>query len=200
MSTTISNAIKKRILEAEEGSVFMTSDFFDIARSATVRQCLGRLVDKGLMRRVMDGTYEKPRFSPFLKEYLPTDPEAVARAIAKRYHWNIAPSGDVALNKLGLSTQIPTVWSYISDGPYREFTADGFKLSFKRRANRDIGNLSDCSIMVIEALKTLGKNRVDANTVEVLKSRISDEQKATLLRETSGSSEWIYDVVRKICS
>ena len=33
---------KKRILDVEDGAVFVTSDFTDIATITTIRKCLGR--------------------------------------------------------------------------------------------------------------------------------------------------------------
>lgn len=121
MASGIYTEIKKRIELDEPGTVFLTSDFTDIATTTTVRKCLGRQVEEKNIRRIIAGVYEKPVYSELLKEYIPANPDAVAYAIARSFHWTIAPCGDVALNKLGLSTQVPVVWSYISDGPYRKF-------------------------------------------------------------------------------
>ena len=109
--------IRERILSAEEGSVFSTSDFADIADTNTVRSALYRLIQDGILRRILNGVYEKPKYSKLLDEYVAADPEAVAKALARSYHWTIAPCGYTALNLLGLSTQVAAVWSYISDGP-----------------------------------------------------------------------------------
>lgn len=38
------------------------------------------------------------------------------KAIARKYNWTIAPSGNTALNLLGLSTQVPSKWKYVSYG------------------------------------------------------------------------------------
>ena len=122
MASGIYAEVKKRIELAEPGTVFLTSDFTDIATTTTVRKCLGRQVEEKIIRRIMDGVYEKPIYSKLLKEYIPANPDAIACAIARSFRWTIAPCGDVALNKLGLSTQVPVVWSYISDGPYRKFS------------------------------------------------------------------------------
>ena len=43
--------IKKRIELAEPGTVFLTSDFTDIATTTTVRKCLGRQVEEKNIRR-----------------------------------------------------------------------------------------------------------------------------------------------------
>ena len=135
--------IRERILSAEEGSVFSTSDFADIADTNTVRSALYRLIQDGILRRILNGVYEKPKYSKLLDEYVAADPEAVANALARSYHWTIAPCGNTALNLLGLSTQVTAVWSYISDGPYKTYEWNSTKLEFKHRTNK---RLPDCPI------------------------------------------------------
>lgn len=200
MASGIYTEVKNRIELAEPGTVFLTSDFMDIATTTTVRKCLGRQVEEKNIRRIMDGVYEKPIYSKLLKEYIPVNPDAVAYAIARSFRWTIAPCGDVALNKLGLSTQVPVVWSYISDGPYRKFAWDNITLSFKHRANREISFMSETTTLVVEALKTLGKDRIDDNIIKSLKNRLPEAEKKKMLEEATGVSEWIYTVIRKVCA
>lgn len=200
MARGISAEIKKRIELAEEGAVFVISDFKDIATTTTVRKCLGRQVEEKNIRRIMSGVYEKPVYSNLIKEYIPANPDAVAYAIARNFRWNIAPCGDVALNKLGLSTQVPAVWSYISDGPYRKFSWGNITLSFKHRANREISFMSESTILVVEALKTLGKEHIDDSIISNLKNRLPETEKKKMLEEATGVSEWIYAVIRKVCA
>ncbi len=200
MASGIYTEIKKRIEWAEPGTVFLTSDFTDVAAATTVRKCLSRQVEEKNIRRIMDGVYEKPIYSKLLKEYIPANPETIAYAIARSFRWTIAPCGDVALNKLGLSTQVPVVWSYISDGPYRKFSWDNITLSFKHRANREISFMSETTILVVEALKTLGKERIDDNIIQSLRNRLPEAEKKNMLAETTGVSEWIYAVIRKVCA
>ena len=199
MKNSIMDTIKNRIESAKEGTIFVTSDFLDLANKTTVRQCLGRLVKANVIRRVMDGVYEKPKYSSSLNEFISTDPDLIAKTIANIYHWTISPSDDVALNKLGLSTQEPTVWSYISDGPYREYTFNGITISFKHRTNRNISKMSDSSSLVIEALRTLGKDQVDDRVINTLKEKLSKKEKDLLLKESLNTSEWIYKTIRKVC-
>ena len=180
-------------------SFFFTSDFIDIASLPTIRKCLSRQTEEGNIRRIIDGVYERPRYSKLLEAFLPTDPEKVAYALARKYHWTISPCGDVALNKLGLSTQVPFVWSYVSDGPYREFSWDNITLSFKHKSNREISFLSNVSIIFIEAIKTLGKNNIDENVIAILKKRLNENDKKLLLKEAVDSPSWIFDIVKKVC-
>ncbi len=200
MAKGIYSEIKKRIQLAEEGTVFVTSDFADLATITTVRKCLGRQVEEKKIRRILDGVYEKPIYSNLLKENVPANPESVAYAIARSFHWTIAPCGDIALNKLGLSTQVPTVWSYISDGPYRKFSWDNITISFRHRANREISLMSESTGLVIEALKALGKEQVDENIILKLSNRLPKDEKEKLLKESTDVSEWIYAVIRKVCA
>ena len=200
MASGIYTEIKKRIELDEPGTVFLTSDFTDIATTTTVRKCLGRQVEEKNIRRIIAGVYEKPVYSELLKEYIPANPDAVAYAIARSFHWTIAPCGDVALNKLGLSTQVTAVWSYISDGPYRKFSWDNITLSFKHRANREISFMSETTTLVVEALKTLGKERIDDDIIVSLRNRLPEEAKKKMLKEATGVSEWIYTVIRKVCA
>ena len=199
MSRCIYDEIKNRIEDYPQGEVFFTSDFTDIATLTTIRKCLGRQVEAGSIRRIMDGTYDKPIFSEALNEYIPTNPEKVATALARKYHWTISPCGDVALNKLGLSTQVPVVWTYISDGPYRDFEWDNIRISFKHKTNREISWMSDVSVLVIEAIKTLGKEHIDEKTISILQKRFNPDEKAIIVSETKGVSSWIYEIIRKVC-
>ena len=200
MSKNYMQEIKNRILSSEDGSVFSTSDFADIADTNTVRSALYRLVKDNILRRIINGIYEKPKYSKLLDEYVAADPAAVAQALARSYHWTIAPCGNTALNLLGLSTQVTAVWSYISDGPYRKFSWDNITLSFKHRANREISFMSETTTLVVEALKTLGKDRVDDSIILSLRNRLPKAEKKKMLEEATGVSEWIYAVIRKVCA
>lgn len=71
--------IRERILSAEDGTIFATSDFADVADSATVRQNLNRLVQAGILRRVLRGIFEKPKYSSVLNEFVEVNPDAVAK-------------------------------------------------------------------------------------------------------------------------
>lgn len=198
MAKGYSRQIQERIAVAAEGSIFVNSDFADIADTETVRRNLNRFVKSGMLRRILKGVYEKPEYSEMLKEYVAADPHAVAEALARSYRWTIAPCGDTALNLLGLSTQVTAVWSYISDGPYKTYEWNSTKLEFKHRTNKEITGLSYMTILVIQALKTLGKTNVTSKTVQMLKSRLDEDDKIAMLKEAAQSTDWVYDIIRQI--
>ena len=199
MDNGFMKSIRDRVLTSADGSVFTSSDFADIADTGTIRQSLNRLVQEKILRRIIRGVFEKPKYSKLLEEYVAVSPDAVAQALARSYHWTIAPCGDTALNLLGLSDQVTAVWSYISDGPYKTYEWDHVKIEFRHRTNREITGLSYMTSLVIHGLKALGKERVSEETIERLSARLSEPEKTALLRESSESSDWIVDTVRKIC-
>ncbi len=190
--------IRERIVTAEDGRIFIASDFADIADTTTIRQSLKRLTGSGLLRRIVNGIYEKPKYSKLLNEYVAADPEAVAKALARSYHWTIAPCGNTALNLLGLSTQVTAVWSYISDGPYKTYEWNSTKIEFKHRTNKEITGLSYMTSLVIQALKTLGKTNVTSEIIRTLSDKLTEKDKEAMLKEATESTDWVYDTIRKI--
>jgi len=120
------------------------------------------MVERQVLRRVMNGIYEKPRYSSLLKEYVATDPHDVAKTLARNYDWFIAPDGSTALNLLGLSPQVTAVWSYRNDGPYRTYQLNHPQIVFKHRMNKEITGLSDTTALVVQALKELVRESIDA--------------------------------------
>ena len=199
MDNGIAARIKERINAAPFGSIFTGADFSDIADNNTVRQCLSRRVNEGMIRRVLNGVYEKPKYSKLLNEFVAPDPDAVAKALARTFHWTIAPSGNTALNLLGLSTQVSAVWSYISDGPYKTYEWNNTRLEFKHRTNKEISGLSYTTILVIQDLKTLGKDNVTDDVITTLKKRLTLKEKKAALKESTESTNWVYQTIRKIC-
>ena len=194
-----SEQIRKRIEQSPAGTVFIHSDFARIAGSETIRRSLNRFTQTGHLRRILNGVYEKPKYSQLLHEYVAVTPDAVANAIARNYHWTIAPCGDTALNLLGLSTQVTAVWVYVSDGPYRKYSCGNTTIEFRHRTNREISGLSYMTRLLVQALKAIGKERITKEVIRILSNRMTTEEKRTALQEAAESTDWIYDTIKKIC-
>ena len=199
MQSSYSEQIKQRIENSPSGTIFINSDFTDIAETETIRRNLNRITQTGLLRRVLNGIYEKPKYSKLLKEYVAVDPDQVAKAIARNYHWTIVPCGYTALNLLGISTQVTAIWSYISDGPYRKYEWNNTCIEFKHRTNKEISGLSYMTRLIIQALKTLGKENVSKEVIVMLSDKLTFEEKTTILKEAAESTDWVYNIIRKIC-
>ncbi len=190
------NKIKERILNSKEGTIFTPVDFVDIAENSRVGVVLSRLETDGIIRRITRGIYDKPIYNEFLKEYVEPSPSLVAEAIARNFGWTIVPCGDTALNILGLSTQVPAVWSYVSDGTYKEYTFDNTTIKFKRTTNKEISKLSYKTALIIQALKALGKENITDDVIFELKKTLTSDEINVMLDEAKAATSWVYEYIR----
>ena len=196
--SNIKAKIKIKIDNLSDGAVFISNDFLEIADYETVRKTLNRFVNEGTIQRVVNGVYYKPRYIELIGEYESPSINEVAISIARKYNWTIAPSGNTALNLLGLSTQVPAQWTYISDGRYVDFLIGNTKLVFKRTTNSTISNMSRLTALVIQAIKAIGKDNISEEQILYLKNRLTTSDKKKLLEEGKTTSAWIYKVLKKI--
>ncbi len=191
--------IRHRIEAAKNGSVFVASDFADITETKRISEYLVRLSVDNTVICVMRGVFYKPKYSKLLDEYIAPSPDAVAHALARNYGWTIFPCGDTALNLLGLSTQVPVVWSYVSDGPYKEYSYDNATIKYKHTTNKEVSKLSPKTALVVQALKTLGKENIKDETIERIVAVTTPDERKAMLIEAQYATAWIYENIRKIC-
>ena len=192
------NIIRNKIDNMPIGSVFVVSDFTDIAGYQNAKKCLLRLEKEGFVRRVIRGVYDKPYFSNIIHEYSSPNMERVANAIARNYNWKISLTGLTALNLLGLSTQVTNRYEYYSSGQYKTYKIGNTLLYFKHKSSRDLLGLSHKSSLVINAIKELGPS-IDDSSVSIIKKSLSYKEKHILLQESLNVTKWVYEVVKRIC-
>lgn len=190
--------IIERINASPEGTVFVPSDFKDIADREIIKMVLSRLCKREQIRRLGRGIYEKPEYSDLLHECVSPAPDKIANAIARNYGWTIVPDGYTALNLLGLSTQVPNVWHYISDGPYKIYKYNNIELRFIHVANKDITKISPKASLIIGGIKALGKENINKKTISIMARNLTDKEMATILDETKYTSSWIHKTIKMI--
>ncbi|HOH52271.1 MAG TPA: DUF6088 family protein [Candidatus Hydrogenedentes bacterium] len=198
MDKSFSDKVLARIHGRGRGAVFTPKEFLDLASHDTVRQSLSRLVHAGTIRRLLRGVYEYPAFSGVLNTWSSPDPDAIARAIARSHGWTIIPSGETSLNMLGLSTQVPARWEYLSDGPPKKYEWAGGTLVLRRRANKETTVLSPKTALVVQALKALGREHVDDTVLAVLRDRLNARERTRAVREARYATSWVYEVIRRV--
>ena len=191
--------ISNKINNFDSHKVFFANDFLDIASNATVRQILKRLADEDKIKRVIDGFYYNPKYSELIGEYEAVSIHELALAIARKYNWNIAPYNSTALNLLGLSTQVPTHYKYISSGRYKEYKIGDTILEFKKVNPGEIANMSLKTATVIQAIKSLGKENITSEVIQKIRENLSEKEKLDLMNESKSVPSWIYEVIREIC-
>jgi len=191
--------IRDRIKKSKPGTVYVAVDFVDISDKTNINAYLAVLADEGVLCRILRGVYYKPSYNEFLKEYAAPDTDKVAQAIARNYGWTIVPSSDTALNMLGLSTQVPAVYVYASDGAYKEYEVNNTTIRFKRTTNRDLAKLTYKTALVVQALKALGKENIDNTVIAQLQRVLTAEEKNKMLTEAKTVTAWIHDCIKQIC-
>lgn len=190
--------ISDKINSFDSHKVFFANDFLDIASNSTVRQILKRLADEDKIKRVIDGIYYNPRYSELIGEYEAVSIHELAIAIARKYNWNIAPYNSTALNFLGLSTQVPTHYKYISSGRYKEYKIGDMVLEFKKVNPGEIANMSLKTATVIQAIKSLGKENITNEVIQKIRKNLSEKERIDLMNESKSVPAWIYEVIREI--
>ena len=143
--------------------------------------------------------YDYPKFSELLKQELSPDIDKVAKAYARKFNWRIQISGDSALNILGLSTQIQGKYIYLSDGPNRKYKIFNTDLEFKKSKLKDIGFKYNDSALIVQALKSLGKEYIDNLVIEKIQNKIDTKMYDKILKDTKPTTTWIYEFIKQIC-
>ena len=194
-----SDKIQERIDGSNSDKIFIANDFFDIASYETVRKTLNRMVRDSKIKKILKGLYYQPIYNDLIEEYEAPSMHQVALALARKYNWTIAPSGNTALNMLGLSTQVTAQWTYISNGRYVKYTLEKNLLEFKHVKNSEISNMAIETAMVIQAIKAIGRERITEEQMSIIRRKLTSIQKKKLLEESKYSTQWIYQVIRAIC-
>ena len=195
---SIDAKVISRIYGHQRGWSFFKNDFSDLGSDVAIRQVLTRLTEKGTIRRVMRGIYDYPQISELLETEMGPNLDQVAKALARKLGWRIQPSENTALNLLGLSTQVPAQSIYLSDGPSKTYQIGKQELIFKKRSLKESVFKHKESELVVQALKALGKERIDEAILLKLAKQWPPKQWQKILRDTKTAPAWISDMILNI--
>jgi len=197
MAQSIENKIASRINSKGKGWVFTPNHFLDIGSRTAVAQALVRLVRAGTIRRLAQGLYDYPEKHPTLGN-LPPNYERIAQALAGRDNLRIQPSGAYAANLLGLTEQVPAKIIFLTDGANRTVQINKQQLVLKRTTPKNMATAGKVSGLVIQALRYLGQNNIDDKIIEILKKRLSSNDKRQLINGLRFAPVWIGVIFRKL--
>lgn len=158
---TIENTVLSRIYGHGRGWAFSKKDFSTLGEAGSIDRTLSRMAKKGIIRRVMRGLYDYPAYSKLLKKDLSPDIDQVAHALARKFGWQIQISGNAALNLLGLSTQIPTQYLYLSDGPSKTYEVGSIAIEFKKTRFTQLGLKYKANEILVQAIQSLGERALN---------------------------------------
>lgn len=192
---SVEKKIKNKITNKKRGVLLFPGDFSQVGSSEAVRLALHRLEKGDFIRRVAQGIYVRPEISKYAGEILPSA-EHVIKAIAKRDKIRIVPTGTYALHILGLSTQIPTKLVFLTDGSSREIKVGNRSIKLKKVSPKALSAKGKISGLVIQALRTIGKDNLSIEDKKKIKTLISKENPKELQHDIKLAPEWIKKIIK----
>lgn len=153
------NQIETKILKSSFGEIFFLDDFSKYGSSDNIRKVLSRLENEGLVERLAQGIYLKPKKDPLLGTIYPTT-EEIAKQIAQRDKARISPTGVLALYLLGLTTQVPLKAVYLTDGSQREIKIGNRTIQFKKTVPKSFAIKDELLHLIVQAFKEIGLKNV----------------------------------------
>lgn len=192
----VENKVAENLKKLQKGSVLFVDDFLDFGNSESIKKALYRLKEKGLLISVAHGIYLYPKKDKDLGVLYPSA-EEIAIAIAKRDKARIIPTGIQALNKLGLSTQIPLKVVFLTDGASRSIKIGKRTITFKKTSPKNLLAQGEISGLVIQALKSIGQNKIEDDVLIKLLSILKKEKKENILHDAKLAPAWINKILMR---
>ena len=197
MRGSLADKVERSVYARHRGSIFFRNNFAALGSATAVRQALNRLEKKGTLIRLAQGIYLYPQKHKTLGIiYPPLD--SVANAIAKRDKARIIPTGIQALNKLGLSTQVPVNAVYLIDGPSRTIKIGKGSIKFKKANPKILSVKNDISLLIIQALKELGESAIDETVKRKVKDIMKDLDTDLVKKDMKLAPVWVSEIVLEL--
>ena len=177
--------------------MFTPEHFKGVGSRDAVASALKRHKQSGLIRQLARGLYDYPRKDDQLGLLLPSADE-VAKALAGRDAIRLQPSGAYAANLLGLSTQMPMKRVYLTDGRARTVQIGRQQIILKNTTPRNMAAAGKISGLVIQALRHLGRPRVNDDVIAALDRRLDVSARKQLMKDMRYAPAWMAAILRQL--
>ena len=186
--------LRQRIEAMPEDCILFRSDFPEY-HTEFVGSILSELTTEGMLVKIAHGIYAKPRRSKF-GVVLPSV-DKVVQAIAARDNAKVLPSGMTALNALGLSTQVPMNYTYLTTGSERTVNLSNRKVVLKRGVPKNFCYGTRLISLLVQALKALKKENVGESELNVIRQLVLKEtDKETLVKDIDMMPAWMKRIIK----
>ena len=186
--------LRQRIEAIPEDCILFRSDFPEY-HTEFVGSVLSELTNEGMLVKIAHGIYAKPRNSRF-GVVLPSV-DKVVQAIAARDNAEVLPSGMTALNALGLSTQVPMNYTYLTTGSERTVNLSNRKVVLKRGVPKNFCYGTRLISLLVQALKALKKENVGESDLKVIRQLVLKEtDKETLVKDVDMMPAWMKRIIK----
>lgn len=195
---SIDDKIVSYIKKCGRGKVIFVSDFVRYGESRAVNKALERLVLSETIIRVAKGIYYYPKIDKKLGlGVLYPSLETIAEAIAQRDKATIIPAGAYALNRLGLSQQVPMNIVFLTDGSPRSIrVGNGKGIKFIRTAPKNLAYKNRLVMLIVIALKEITEKKVTEEQIMHIKQLLQNVSKESVMNDLPLMPAWIRTIIR----
>ena len=194
---SIEQKILTSVAKCGRGKIIFPQDYASYGTPNAVHKAFGRLVASEKLLRIAQGIYCYPKIEKVLGLGIlhPTF-EEIAAAIARRDKARIVPTGIYALNKLGLSTQVPMNVVYLTDGSPRKVKLHGERgIQFKHTAKKNLAFQNDFAMLLTFALREIGEDRLTENQLAHIRKIIKPVPLESIKRDFPLIPAWIRKII-----
>jgi hypothetical protein len=196
MNESISSQIENKIKRSRPGQIILPSDFKDFGTSTAIRKTLSRLVDQKVLVRMGQGVYVIPIHDKLFGEVLPSM-EEIAASLAEKEHVKIMPTGQYALNKIGLSNQVPMKMVFLTNGTKKNITIGKSSILFQPTTTKKLAMVGSISSLLFLGLEELDLNRLKESELEKIIALLKKEDQNNLKHDLKLAPARISDFVIK---
>lgn len=189
-----SKTLKSRIKALPDDSVLFRSDYPEY-HSEFVGSTLAELSESGVLFKMAQGIYVKPRKSRF-GLVLPSI-EKIVQAIAMRDNAEVLPTGTTALNALGLSTQVPMNYAYLTSGSERTIKLANRQVVLKRGVPKNFCYKTRLIALLTQALRALKQENIGDSEIQIIRELIAKEtDKESLAKDVDAMPGWMKRIIK----
>lgn len=148
----ISEKVSQKIKKYKPGDVISFKDFEFLKSENAVALALSRLVKKGVINKLARGYYYKPKKTKW--GVLKPNENDVLKSLIKNKNSKLYVSGLNAVNRLGLTTQVPSVIQIYGDSAWRSKNFGRIRVEFHPSKER-LGFVDTEYLQILDALKMI---------------------------------------------
>ena len=196
MNESINSQIEAKIRRSRPGQIFLPSDFKDLGTSAAIRKTLSRLAKQESLIRMGKGIYVTAVHDKVFGAVLPSLDE-IATELARKDHVKIMPTGQYALNKIGLSTQVPAKLVFLTNGSKKNISVGKSSIVFLPTTNKRLAMIGPISALLLLGLEDLDLKKLSKSQLDKIISLIKQEDVKKLKHDLKLAPARISDFVIK---
>ena len=185
--------LKERIIRRKDGTILFR-DLFNEYDDEYVGNVCSELVKEGTLIRLSQGIYYKP-IKTRLGILFPSV-EKVIGVIAKRDNAVILPTGNTAIHHLGLTTQIPTNYEFLTNGAARKIRVGNHTISLKHGVANNFAFKGRLMPVLHQALRAIGKENITQEMLGQIALLMKKSPEPTTIRhDITILSKWEQDII-----